>query len=146
MSGRRESVELTNMCMIYQDDLVLVQDRQGKSWPGITFPGGHVEKGESIVLSTIREIKEETGLSVSGLRLCGLKQWIEPDYRYLVFLYKTDCFSGTLKSSPEGRVFWIKKSKLPKSKVASGFLDMLPLFFDDEFSEISYEGESAEIH
>ncbi|WP_337926721.1 NUDIX domain-containing protein [Paenibacillus caui] len=51
-------VEMTNMCMIYDktSGKVLVQDRI-KSWKGISFPGGHIEDGESIVDSTIREIK-----------------------------------------------------------------------------------------
>lgn len=57
-----ERVELTNMCAIIDEKnkKVLVQERK-KTWPGLAFPGGHVEKGEAIVPSTIREIKEETG-------------------------------------------------------------------------------------
>ena len=41
---RTEKVEFTNMCMVYDGDEVVVIDRQKKDWPGITFPGGHVEK------------------------------------------------------------------------------------------------------
>lgn len=61
-------VELTNICMIYDEknNKVLVQDRI-KSWKGITFPGGHIEYGGGIVESTIREIKEETGLIFRGI-------------------------------------------------------------------------------
>ena len=66
-----EQVELTDMCMIYKDNQILVQDRV-KSWNGVVFPGGHVESRESIVDSTIREIKEETGLDISNLTLCGV--------------------------------------------------------------------------
>ena len=43
--NRRESVEFVNMCMIKNGDKVLVQDRVSPDWPGITFPGGHVERG-----------------------------------------------------------------------------------------------------
>ncbi len=45
--SRTETVELTNMCLLREGDKVLVEDRQKKEWPGITFPGGHVEPGES---------------------------------------------------------------------------------------------------
>ena len=64
-------IKLTNMCMIEKDDMVLVQLREKKDWPGITFPGGKVEKQESIYASCIREVKEETGLDVKHLSFSG---------------------------------------------------------------------------
>ena len=57
---------------------VLVQHRLPKAtnpWCGLTFPGGHVEAGESITASTVREIREETGLAVLNLRMCGVVEW-----------------------------------------------------------------------
>ncbi|MDD4369118.1 MAG: NUDIX domain-containing protein, partial [Oscillospiraceae bacterium] len=60
--GYQTVVELTNMCMVSQGDKVLVQDRLDPHWRGITFPGGHVETGESLAEAVIREVKEETGL------------------------------------------------------------------------------------
>ena len=60
--SHEEKTILTNMCMVYDDqDNVLVEDRSKPEWPDITFPGGHVEHGESFVASVIREVKEETG-------------------------------------------------------------------------------------
>ena len=55
--NRRESVEFVNMCMIKNGDKVLVQDRVSPDWPGITFPGGHVERSESFVDAVIREVR-----------------------------------------------------------------------------------------
>ena len=71
--NRRESVEFVNMCMIKNGDKVLVQDRVSPNWPGITFPGGHVERGESFVDAVIREVREETGLTISKPQLCSIK-------------------------------------------------------------------------
>ena len=67
--SRVERTVLTNMCMVTDGSRVLVQQRSDPKWPGIVFPGGHVEPGESFVDSTVREVYEETGLNVSNLRL-----------------------------------------------------------------------------
>lgn len=135
---RKEVCILTNMCMIYNEDKILVQDRLNPNWPGITFPGGHVELNESFVESTIREMKEETGLKVTNLKLCGIKQWNESNgeyNRYIVVLFKTNSFEGELKSSSEGKVFWIKKDELSKYKLAPGFESLLEVFFNDDVNE-----------
>ncbi|MBQ8287479.1 MAG: 8-oxo-dGTP diphosphatase [Clostridia bacterium] len=135
--ARKEVCILTNMCMISDGRRILVQDRSDPAWPGITFPGGHVEPGESFVASVIREVKEETGLTVSDLRLCGIKQWTQQDgeYRYIVLLYKTETFSGELVSSDEGRVFWIAEDELANYPLADGFEQMYQVFRRDELSE-----------
>ena len=132
-----ENVVLTNMCMVYDGDKILVQDRLNPNWPGITFPGGHIELKESFVESTIREVYEETGLKVSNLQICGMKQWTQRDgsYRYVVIFYKTNVFTGELKSSDEGKVFWINRSEIGNYVVADGFMEMLEVFENDNLSE-----------
>ncbi len=62
------------MCMVYDDaGNVLVQDKVDKKWSGLTFPGGHIEKGESFVDSVIREVFEETGLTIEKPRSVAQK-------------------------------------------------------------------------
>lgn len=104
---RLSRIELTNMCLIYDDKRVLVQEKQGlkeKYKGGLVFPGGHVETDESLLDSVIREMREETGLTIHNPQPCGFKDWIlEDGTRYIVLLYKTNQFEGELKSSEEGR-------------------------------------------
>lgn len=135
--AKKETCILTNMCMVYEGDRILVQDRRDPQWPGITFPGGHVEPGESFVESVIREVREETGLEIADVRLCGIKQWTQEngEYRYIVFFFKTDRFSGTLRDSAEGRVFWIDKKELSNYVLADGFDRMFSVFDNDSLSE-----------
>ncbi|MDE6150105.1 MAG: NUDIX domain-containing protein [Ruminococcus sp.] len=105
---RNEIVTFTNMCMIYDGDKVLVQEKVDDDYNGITFPGGHVENRESFTDAVIREVLEETGLIISEPKLCGIKDWTCDDgTRYVVLLYKTNKFSGNLKSSEEGEVYWV---------------------------------------
>lgn len=134
-----ENVTLTNMCMIINkpEKKVVVQNRI-KNWKGIAFPGGHIEKGESIVKSVIREVKEETGLDICNLELCGVKDWYNEDNnsRYIVFLYKTNTYKGKLlRETLEGEVFWLDIDELPNQNLAHGFNKMLEVFFSSNKSE-----------
>ena len=141
----KEMTELMNICMIYDDDgNVLVQNRQKKDWPGVTFPGGHVEAGESLVLSVIREIKEETGLDIWDVKLCGVKEWFSDGVRSIVFFYKTNHFSGELCASEEGEVFWAPLEDLCKYALAADFDKNIELFLSDEISELFYGPEEVQ--
>ena len=67
--SRIEKVEFTNMCMVCDDNKVVVIDRQKKDWAGITFPGGHVAFGETTAETIVREFKEEIGADIKVERL-----------------------------------------------------------------------------
>lgn len=138
--SRQIPVTLTNMCMVCDGDKVLVQDRVDPDWPGITFPGGHVESGESFCASVIREVYEETGLTIESPRLCGIKEWENTDgSRYVVLLYRTDKFSGELKSSDEGAVYWTSLSTLSTLRLTEHFDKVLEVYLRDDLSEFYYK-------
>ncbi len=141
---REVRAEITNLCMIQDGTKVLVQNRLAKNWPGITFPGGHVDPGESVTDSVIREVKEETGLAIRQPRLCGIKDWTRDDgSRYLLFFYKTDKFSGELQSSEEGEVFWAELDALPGMNLAEDMEANLRVFLEDTISEFYYDRQNG---
>ncbi len=142
--SREIKAEITNLCMIQDGTKVLVQNRLAKNWPGITFPGGHVDPGESVTDSVIREVKEETGLAIRQPRLCGIKDWTRDDgSRYLLFFYKTDKFSGELQSSEEGEVFWAELDALPGMNLAEDMEANLRVFLEDTISEFYYDRQNG---
>lgn len=128
------------MCMLYDDDgNVLVEDKITKKGHGLIFPGGHIECNESAVDSMIREFKEETGLTISNLEFCGIKDWIEEDYsRYMVFLYKTKTYSGKIESSSEGDIFWMPLDKLKQKETLWHLNKMIEIFCSSEYSELYF--------
>ena len=131
-----EKVIITNMCMLRDGTRVLVQDRIDPDWPGLTFPGGHVEQGESLTDAVIREVYEETGLTITSPRLCGVKDWMETeDTRYLILLYQADQFQGSLVSSKEGPVFWMELEDLLQKQLAEGMKETLAVFLEEAKSE-----------
>lgn len=144
--SRSEMAIFTNLCMIYDHDgNILVQNRKNPDWPGVTFPGGHVEPGESFVESVIREVWEETGLTIETPVLCGTKQFqTDNGERYVVLFYKTDRFHGALKSSDEGEVFWIPRSALSRYPLSVDFEEMVRIFEDPALSEFYYYMEDGQ--
>ncbi|NLZ55323.1 MAG: 8-oxo-dGTP diphosphatase [Clostridiaceae bacterium] len=141
--GRTEKTELAVLCLIYDENRFLLQDRAGDDWKGYVLPGGHVEPGESIVDAVIREIREETGLTILNPKLCGIKQFpIEGgDYkngRYIVFLFRTSEFSGELISSEEGEMCWVDREDLHKINLVEDFDDLIDVMTNDEFNEFQY--------
>ena len=119
----------TNMTMVYDGDRILVMNRVKKDWPGLTFPGGHVEADELFTESAIREMKEETGLVVKNLEYVGQIVWPMPEkgINDVALLYKTSDFSGEVLASREGEVFFIKKSEIDNYAFSLDFDKVLAL-------------------
>ena len=129
----QKMVKLTIMCMIYKEDgSFLVINRLKKDWPGLTFPGGHVEDNELIVDTVVREMKEETGLEVSNVEPRGYFEWNEfgDNVRHLAMLFRTKCFTGKLKPSEEGEIFFIKEEDLEKYPLSNDFFPIYKKLVD----------------
>lgn len=119
---------ISNMCMVYKGDMILVINRTKSDWPGLSFPGGHLEENETLEESVVREMKEETGLEIKNPKLCAIKEWDWGNgVRYLGLLYKTNDFKGELKSSSEGKVFWINKKEINKYELSQDFLELFKM-------------------
>lgn len=82
-----------------------------KSRCGITFPGGHVENGESFYESAVREVWEETGLKIRNLKSCGVIHW---------------------NNSKTGDRYTAKIDDIPNMKLSVRFSDYLLLFSEDK--------------
>lgn len=141
--SRATSTILTNLCLIEDTSTnkVVLQYRspEKNNWSGYAFPGGHIEEGESLVESVIREIKEETGLTISNPQLAAVKNWqLEDGTRYIVFCYKATEFTGQLRSSEEGEVSWVEKDQLEKLDLSYDMLPLLEVMEDPDLSEYYY--------
>ena len=148
MGHRTENVELTVLCMIQDGNRILLQNRVKEDWKGYTFPGGHVEAGESFVDAIVREMKEETGLDILDPRLVGIKQFPIENGRYIVLLFKATKFRGDVVSSEEGEMEWIELENLSKVNVVEDFYDLMKVLNDPNLNEFQYmiEGDEWIVH
>ncbi len=136
--SRTERVELTVLCLVEDGDRILLQNRVKEDWRGYALPGGHVEPGESFVGAVIREMKEETGLTVHDPKLVGVKQFPIENGRYVVLLFKAVMWSGELRSSEKGRMEWIRYGDLSSVRTVDDLDDLLKVMNTPELTEFQY--------
>ena len=140
-----ESVIFSVLCMVYAGDQLLLQNRVKEDWKGLVFPGGHVEKDEPFVDAVKREMKEETGLIIVNPRLCGIRHFKEENgIMTFVLLFKTNEYTGTLRSSEEGEMRWINRNELSAHKVVDDFFELLRVFDDDTLNEFVYNFDKTD--
>ena len=85
-------------------------------------------------------MKEETGLDIKNPQPCGFKDWILDDgSRYLVLLYKTNQFSGELKSSDESRLYWLEQKEILNANLIWNMRELLEIFEGDQYLEFFFE-------
>ena len=133
-----ELIELTVLCLLQDGDKILLQNRVKADWHGYALPGGHIEPGESIVDAVVREMQEETGLTVTRPVLAGVKQFPIVGGRYLVFLFRGEEWTGELHSSEEGEVAWVKRSCIPSLPTVDDFEELIEVFTSPLLNEFQY--------
>ena len=148
MQDRKKS-ELTTLCYIEKDGSYLMLHRVKKDkdvnkdkWIGV---GGHFEKNESPEECLLREVKEETGLTLTSYRYRGLVTFISNLWptEYL-HLFTADGWTGEPHPCDEGELAWIKKAdllSLPLWKGDQIFLDLLDRNTPFFSLKLQYEGD-----
>lgn len=144
-----EHRNLTTLCYLEQEDSYLMlhrikkrQDMNQDKWLGV---GGHFKEGESPEECLLREVKEETGLTLTSLRLRGIVTFVSDQYpdEYM-FLYTADGFEGTMLECPEGKLEWVNKEKVNELNLWEGDQIFFELLKDEIpcFSlKLVYSGE-----
>lgn len=147
---KRSIMTITTLCYIENNEQYLMLHRtkkqndinQGK-WIGV---GGHVENEESPEECLVREVKEETGLTLTSYRLRGLVSFINSECESeLMCVFTADEYTGNLITCEEGDLQWIAKTQVPDLPTWEGDRVFLELLLSDEqrfFSiKLQYEGD-----
>lgn len=120
-----EKSNLTTLCYIEKENRYLMMHRVKKEhdinkdkWIGV---GGHFEPDESPEECLLREVKEETGLTLTSYRLRGIITFMSDQWQTeYMFLYTAEGFTGTLTECVEGTLEWVEKSKIQELPIWEG--------------------------
>ncbi|MBN1682953.1 8-oxo-dGTP diphosphatase [Candidatus Bathyarchaeota archaeon] len=98
-------------------------------------PGGKLKKGESPEEGVIREVFEETGLNIRDLKKHGLLKFYfgqKEEIDWLVYVYSTKKFEGTIKASEEGELKWFHLKDIPYNEMWEDDWYWLPILLDNK--------------
>lgn len=139
----------TTLCYIEKDEKYLMllrnkkkQDENQGKWIGV---GGHFEEGESPEDCVIREVYEETGLTLTEFQFRGIVTFVSDEWgTEYMHLFTATGFAGELKECDEGELCWIPKEEVMDLNLWEGDREFLKLLFEENgfFSmKLRYQGE-----
>ena len=115
---------LTTLCYIEQDGKYLMLHRVKKEndinkdkWIGV---GGHFEADESPEDCVLREVKEETGYTLTAYRFRGIITFLYRDVCEYMCLYTADGFTGEPRECDEGTLEWVEINKVEELDLWEG--------------------------
>jgi len=114
---------LATLCYIKKGNQILLQKKTKGLFGGEKYnaPGGKLQENEEPKAGVIREVEEETGLTVSNLKPHGTLYFYDGDesqVAWQVHIFSTENFEGELKEQVrEGVHEWTDKDKIPYDKM-----------------------------
>ena len=131
--------------VIFRGKILLLYKSYKNRYDGWVLPKGTVEQGETHEQTALREVKEETGLTLLSWRFRGIVTFSQEGFgtEYMC-LYTADEFEGEFHDCEEGIMEWVPKSHLMDLSLWEGDKIFLKLLKDEEpfFSlKLSYKGE-----
>jgi len=133
-------MDKTTIIYLEKDNKYLMLHRNKKEkdlnkdkWIGV---GGHIEENETTDECIIREVKEETGLTLIDYRLCGEVLFDIDGFIELMYVYTSKNFEGELIECNEGTLEWIDKSKIRQLNIWEGDIIIFNEMEKDKYFKI----------
>lgn len=130
----RPEQRLSTLCYLLVDEHLLMLRRRKEPFSNHwTAPGGKIEDGENPAEAIVREVREETNLTVHQPELKAICSEIGADeYNWLLFIFACRSYEGELVASDEGELRWLPLAQIDQWPLPDIDRHILRYVLDDE--------------